>query len=75
MAINILYAAKRSGADVLVTGDLYYHIAHDAEAMGLNVVDPGHNIEKVMIPGVANYMSKACLAAQGTMLNSSNRKL
>ena len=32
--------------------------------MGLNVVDPGHNIEKVMIQGVANYMSKACLAAR-----------
>lgn len=55
-----IYAAKRSGADVLVTGDLYYHVAHDAEALDLAVVDPGHNIEKVMIEGVANYMAKAC---------------
>ncbi len=55
-----IYAAKRSGADVLVTGDLYYHVAHDAEAMGLAVVDPGHNIEKVMIEGVATYMREAC---------------
>ena len=53
-------AAKRSGADVLVTGDLYYHVAHDAEAMGLAVIDPGHNIEKVMIGGVADYMQTAC---------------
>jgi dinuclear metal center YbgI/SA1388 family protein len=53
-------AAKRSGADVLVTGDLYYHVAHDAEAMGLAVIDPGHNIEKVMIQGVADYMQAAC---------------
>lgn len=53
-----IYDAKRNGADVLVTGDLYYHVAHDAEAMGLSVVDPGHNIEKIMIEGVANYMSK-----------------
>ncbi len=60
MEINILHAAKRSGADVLVTGDLYYHVAHDAEAIGLSVVDPGHNIEKVMIEGVANYMTE-CL--------------
>lgn len=53
-------AAKRKGADVLVTGDLYYHIAHDAEAMDLAVVDPGHNVEKVMIQGVAEYMQAAC---------------
>ena len=57
-------AAKRRGADVLVTGDLYYHVAHDAEAIGLNVVDPGHNVEKVMIQGVANYMTTACIAAK-----------
>lgn len=55
--------AKRAGADVLVTGDLYYHVAHDAEMMGLAVIDPGHNIEKVMINGVANYMQNACAEA------------
>lgn len=55
-----IYDAKRSGADVLVTGDLYYHVAHDAEALGLSIVDPGHNIEKVMIKGVADYMRIAC---------------
>ncbi|MFD1926543.1 Nif3-like dinuclear metal center hexameric protein [Sporosarcina siberiensis] len=59
-----IHAAKRKGADVLVTGDLYYHIAHDAEAIGLNIVDPGHNIEKVMIQGVAKYMTQACLTAK-----------
>jgi dinuclear metal center YbgI/SA1388 family protein len=57
-------AAKRCGADVLVTGDLYYHVAHDAEAMGLAVIDPGHNIEKVMIRGVADYMQAACVEAR-----------
>ena len=57
---NKYIAAKRSGADVLVTGDLYYHVAHDAEAIGLAVIDPGHNIEKVMIEGVVDYM-QACL--------------
>jgi len=49
--------AKFRGADVYVTGDLYYHVAHDAMMMGLNVVDPGHNVEKVMKKGVANYLS------------------
>lgn len=51
-------AAKRAGADVYVTGDLYFHVAQDAEAMGLAVVDPGHHVEKVMIQGVVDYMAK-----------------
>lgn len=48
------------GADVYVTGDMYYHIAHDAKAMGLNIIDPGHNVEKVMKKGVANVMAARC---------------
>lgn len=50
--------AKFKGADVLVTGDMYYHVAHDAMMMGLNIVDPGHNVEKVMKKGVANVLDK-----------------
>lgn len=53
-----IHAAKRAGADVYVTGDLYFHVAQDADAMGLAVVDPGHHVEKVMIKGVVNHMSK-----------------
>ncbi|OCS90608.1 Nif3-like dinuclear metal center hexameric protein [Caryophanon latum] len=55
-----IYAAKRAGADVFVTGDMYFHTAQDAEAIGLNIVDPGHHVEKVMIPGVANKMRSLC---------------
>lgn len=50
--------AKRAGADVYVTGDLYFHVAQDAQAIGLPVIDPGHHVEKVMIQGVVNYMTK-----------------
>ncbi|MFT4412659.1 Nif3-like dinuclear metal center hexameric protein [Fredinandcohnia humi] len=50
--------AKRAGADVYVTGDMYYHVAHDAMMMGLNIVDPGHHIEKVMKQGVADVLTK-----------------
>ncbi len=50
--------AKRSGADVYVTGDMYFHTAQDAQAIGLNIIDPGHHVEKVMIRGVAEYMAK-----------------
>lgn len=49
-----VHAAKFAGADVYVTGDLYYHTAHDAQALGLAVIDPGHNTEKIMIKGVVD---------------------
>jgi dinuclear metal center YbgI/SA1388 family protein len=52
--------AKYKGADVYVTGDLYFHVAHDAMMMGLNVVDPGHHVEKVMINGVTRILSDLC---------------
>jgi len=54
-------SAKFKGADVFITGDLYYHVAHDAMMMGLNVIDPGHNVEKVMKKGVAEYLTKLCI--------------
>ncbi|WP_100406773.1 Nif3-like dinuclear metal center hexameric protein [Bacillus solitudinis] len=46
------------GADVFVTGDVYYHVAHDAMMDGLKIVDPGHNVEKVMKRGVQLYLQK-----------------
>jgi dinuclear metal center YbgI/SA1388 family protein len=50
--------AKFRGADVYVTGDIYYHTAHDAMMAGLNMIDPGHNVEKVMKKGVAAVMER-----------------
>jgi dinuclear metal center YbgI/SA1388 family protein len=50
--------AKRRGADVYVTGDFYYHTAHDADAEGLAVVDPGHNIEKILKTGTAAVLKE-----------------
>jgi len=50
--------AKFKGADVFVTGDLYYHVAHDAMMMGLAIVDPGHHIEHIMKKGVTSYLAK-----------------
>ncbi|WML45334.1 Nif3-like dinuclear metal center hexameric protein [Neobacillus sp. PS3-40] len=52
--------AKFKGADVYVTGDIYYHTAHDAMMLGLNMIDPGHNVEKVMKKGVAIKLGKFC---------------
>ncbi|SDM84954.1 dinuclear metal center protein, YbgI/SA1388 family [Psychrobacillus sp. OK028] len=53
--------AKRAGADVFITGDLYFHVAQDAEAIGLSVIDPGHHVEQIMKTGVAEYMTKVCV--------------
>jgi dinuclear metal center YbgI/SA1388 family protein len=52
--------AKFKGADVYVTGDIYYHTAHDAMMLGLNMIDPGHNVEKVMKKGVTEVLKKRC---------------
>ncbi|MGN7476598.1 Nif3-like dinuclear metal center hexameric protein [Solibacillus silvestris] len=52
--------AKFAGADVFVTGDIGFHMAQDAEVNGLNIVDPGHHVEKVMIKGVAEKMAALC---------------
>lgn len=45
--------AQFAGADVLVTGDIDYHTAQDALADGMALIDPGHNVEKIMKQGVA----------------------
>ena len=46
------------GADVFITGDIYYHTAVDAIEDGFALLDPGHNIEKIMKKGVAQKLSK-----------------
>ncbi|UCZ54519.1 Nif3-like dinuclear metal center hexameric protein [Bacillus shivajii] len=51
-------AAMFKGADVYVTGDLYYHVAHDAMLEGLAMVDPGHNVEKIMKEGVQSFIDQ-----------------
>jgi dinuclear metal center YbgI/SA1388 family protein len=51
-------SALFKGADVFVTGDVYYHVAHDAMMEGLNLIDPGHNVEKIMKEAVKNFLEK-----------------
>ncbi|MFC4778503.1 Nif3-like dinuclear metal center hexameric protein [Paenibacillus sp. GCM10023252] len=47
-----------AGADVLITGDVDYHTAHDALAAGVAIIDPGHNVEKIMKQGVTDYLNR-----------------
>ncbi|WP_059102645.1 Nif3-like dinuclear metal center hexameric protein [Shouchella shacheensis] len=49
--------ALRKGADVLVTGDVYYHVAHDAQMDGLSIIDAGHHIEQIMKRGVSDRLN------------------
>ncbi|TDQ41720.1 Nif3-like dinuclear metal center hexameric protein [Aureibacillus halotolerans] len=51
-------AAQVQGADVYVTGDLYFHTAQDAMYEGMLLVDPGHHAEKIMKHGVAHYLKQ-----------------
>ncbi|NJP37700.1 Nif3-like dinuclear metal center hexameric protein [Alkalicoccus luteus] len=48
--------ALREGADVYVTGDLYFHVAHDAWMEGLAMIDPGHHVEQIMKKELAEQL-------------------
>lgn len=50
--------ALQKGADVYVTGDLYFHTAQDAYHAGLYLVDPGHHAEKIMMEGLRQALEK-----------------
>lgn len=51
--------ALKLGAEVLVTGDVKYHEAQDAQALGIALIDGGHyGTEKHFIGQMAEYLSK-----------------
>ncbi|WP_459814639.1 Nif3-like dinuclear metal center hexameric protein [Geotalea toluenoxydans] len=53
-------AALRQGADVLVTGDIKYHEAREAEALGLGLIDAGHfATEVLMVDGITERINDA----------------
>jgi dinuclear metal center YbgI/SA1388 family protein len=39
---SVMRSAARAGADVLVTGDVKYHEARDAQELGIALIDAGH---------------------------------
>ena len=54
---DLIHTASFAGADVLVTGDLKYHEAQDANALGLAVIDAGHDAtERVVVPALCTYL-------------------
>lgn len=51
---SLLRDAAREGADLFVTGDVKYHDAREAQALGIAVLDAGHfATERLMIAGLA----------------------
>lgn len=57
---GLLQTAYRQGADVLVTGDVKYHDARQAEELGIAMIDAGHfATEKLMIEQVADTLQIA----------------
>ncbi|BCS52281.1 GTP cyclohydrolase 1 type 2 [Geobacter sp. SVR] len=56
---SVMQAAVRGGADVLVTGDVKYHEARDAEAQGIALIDAGHfATEIIMVDAVADRLAR-----------------
>lgn len=54
---NLLSAAAFKGAQVLLTGDIKYHEARDAQDLGLNMIDAGHDLtERVIVPVLVEYL-------------------
>lgn len=61
---SLLHEAVRSGADVLVTGDVKYHEARDAEELGLALIDAGHfPTEIIMVNEIAERLGRALVNA------------
>jgi putative NIF3 family GTP cyclohydrolase 1 type 2 len=56
---SLLHEAARKGADLLVTGDLKYHEAREAEALGIAVLDAGHfGTELPMVQGLTDALKR-----------------
>lgn len=49
--------AQAKGADLYITGDIYYHVGHDQLSQGLIGLDPGHYLEHLFIPKIAEKLA------------------
>ena len=55
---DFIQDAVSHGADVFITGDIKYHMGHEALLNGLCIIDAGHHIEKIMKKGVGDFFRK-----------------
>ena len=62
---SLVKKAVFSGADVLITGDLKYHEAQEALALGIAVIDAGHYAtEAPVVRSVVEYLQQCSLAGK-----------
>jgi len=62
---NLISLAYKKGADVLLTGDIGYHHAREAESLGMSLIDGGHfHTEKTAFRVFGEYL-KAMIKTQG----------
>ena len=62
---SLIFDAQRQGADLLVTGDIKYHEAENALALGLALVDAGHfATEQLMVAGLTEKLRAAASSRQ-----------
>ena len=55
--MSLLHESVRAGADAFVTGDIKYHEAREAEALGVILIDAGHfATEHLMVAGLSNQL-------------------
>lgn len=56
---TLLREALEAGADIFITGDVKYHAALEAEALGLRVIDAGHFVlEEEMMRRLALWLER-----------------
>ena len=63
--VSVLRAAARVGAQVLVTGDVKYHDARDAEELGIALIDAGHFPTEIIMAAAVRMRLRQSLAAAG----------
>ena len=67
---SLLRDAVRAGADLLVTGDVKYHEAREAEDLGLALIDAGHfSTEIIMVDDITERLGRALVTAGYTSCN------
>lgn len=50
--------ALEAGADLYITGDIYYHTGQEMLTQGLLALDPGHHIEVLFVEKIAALLSQ-----------------
>ncbi|MBY5034926.1 Nif3-like dinuclear metal center hexameric protein [Streptococcus gallolyticus] len=59
---SFYHDALQKGADVLITGDVYYHTGQEMLTQGLLAIDPGHHIEVLFVKKIAEKLEEWKLA-------------